>query len=214
MRAVLEHRVGPWLNNTAPPALAAASGALDPIARSLLAVLCRSAYVRLAGSAFVPALDDLPLPPRAWASSSLQCFRYRAGSGGCEGHEDRALLTLIYAPGQPGLQVQDAGGQWRDVELGPKQLLVMAGHALEYATCGLIRSSRHWVVLEGAERRSLAYKLAAQPGATLNLVPALQAAGHDLVAAERRYPQPITYQQLMARFGATHRTANPACKLR
>lgn len=119
------------------------------------------------------------------------------------------------------------------------------------------------VALGGTERRSLTYKLAAQPGATINLVPALQAAGHDLgTAVDRcgvcmwsvvestvplvlagvagltlggewdagltppctpaveeqrrlcclrvcRYPQPITYQQLMARFDASHRTANP-----
>lgn len=87
-----------------------ASSALDPMARSLLAALCRNAFVRLPGSALAPVLDDLPLPPRAWASSSLQCFHYRACSGGCEGHEDRPLLTLIYAPGQPGLQVGREAG--------------------------------------------------------------------------------------------------------
>lgn len=109
----------PALSDLSPPALSwphlpphcrtshrmQASSALDPIARSLLAALCRSAFVHLPGSALAPVLDDLPLPPRAWASSSLQCFHYRAGSGGCEGQEDRPLLILIYAPGQPGLQV-------------------------------------------------------------------------------------------------------------
>lgn len=43
------------------------------------------------------------------------------------------------------LQVRAATGQWHSIELGPNQLLVMAGHALEYATCGLIRSSYHRV---------------------------------------------------------------------
>ncbi len=83
-----------------------ASQALDPIARTALAALCRSSFMRLPGAALAPALDDLPLPPQAWAASSLQCFRYRAGSSGCEAHEDRALLTLLYAPGEPGLQVR------------------------------------------------------------------------------------------------------------
>lgn len=106
-----------------------ASSALDPIARSLLAALCRSAFVRLPGSALAPALDDLPLPPRAWASSSLQCFHYHAGSGGCEGHEDRPLLTLIYAPGQPGLQVGCRLGAFVDSTCA----MVPAGNCLAYA---------------------------------------------------------------------------------
>lgn len=53
---------------------------------------------------------------------------------------------------------------------------------------GFVRPSAPWqVTLGGAERCSLAYKLAAQPSATLNLVPALQAAGHDLGAAVNRW---------------------------
>lgn len=83
-----------------------ATKTLDRIARSALAALCRSSFVRLPGSALVPVLDDLPLAPQAWASSSLQSFRYRPGSSGCEAHEDRSLLVLIHAPGQPGLQVR------------------------------------------------------------------------------------------------------------
>lgn len=85
---------------------------LDPIARAVLSALCRSSYIRLPGSALLPALDDLPLAPQAWASSSLQCLHYQAGSSGCEAHEDRCLLTLIFAPGEPGLQVR-AGVRWR-----------------------------------------------------------------------------------------------------
>jgi len=42
-------------------------------------------------------------------------------------------------------------------------------------------------VLEGSERRSLAYKLAAQAGAAIHLLPALQAAGHDLGAVVHRW---------------------------
>lgn len=41
--------------------------------------------------------------------------------------------------------MQDAGGRWHPVDLGPKQLLLLAGHALEHATCGLIRSGQHRV---------------------------------------------------------------------
>lgn len=45
----------------------------------------------------------------------------------------------------PSLQVQSAAGLWHFVQPRSNQLLVLAGHALEYATCGLIHSSRHRV---------------------------------------------------------------------
>lgn len=50
-------------------------------------------------------------------------------------------------------QVQDAVGQWHDIELGAKQLLLMAGHALEHATCGLIRAGRHRVSADSGAAR-------------------------------------------------------------
>ena len=53
---------------------------------------------------------------------------------------------------------------------------------------GFVRPSAPWqVTLGGAERCSLAYKLAAQPSATLNLVPALQAAGGVIATAGCAY---------------------------
>lgn len=147
-------------------------------------------------------------------------------------------------------QVRTAAGQGRGVELGSEQLLVLAGHALEYATCSLLRASQHqvracaaaaaawrmartgrlhtractaakhgnnssgsssrilpaapWLIggaavcllppmqmaLGGAGRRSLAYKLAPQPGATLDLRAALHAAGQDVPAADNRCAEP------------------------
>lgn len=75
----------------------------------------RSQLVRAPGNALSSALDDLPLPPHAWAASSLQAFRYGPASTGCEDHVDKRLLTLIWAPGQPGLQVSGGGGLQRVV---------------------------------------------------------------------------------------------------
>ena len=43
------------------------------------------------------------------------------------------------------------------------------------------------VVLDGSERCSLAYTLAAQAEATIHLLPTLQAAGHDLGPAAHRW---------------------------
>ncbi len=86
-----------------------ASAELDGVARTALAALLRSQLVRLPGNALAAALDELPLAPHSWASSSLQCFSYGPGSSGCETHEDRSLLTLIWAPNEHGLQVR---GRW------------------------------------------------------------------------------------------------------
>lgn len=88
-----------------PPSALQAAQELDSIALTVLSAALRSQCVRLPGNALAAALDDLPLPPHAWASSTLQCFSYGAASSGCEEHVDKRLLTLIHAPGQPGLQV-------------------------------------------------------------------------------------------------------------
>ena len=134
-RELLAHAVGPWLRDDEPlPALAAVrwpgrlgEGAeqLDSIARAALSALLRGGLLRLQGCALASALDDRPLARNAWAASRLHALWYRAdGTGaGCEAHVDRHILTLIYAPGEAGLQVQAAGGAWHDVVLGASQLL-------------------------------------------------------------------------------------------
>ncbi len=44
-------------------------------------------------------------------------------------------------------QVMDGYGQWQMVDaLGEDQVLLMPGHALEYALCGLLTAAQHRVV--------------------------------------------------------------------
>jgi len=43
--------------------------------------------------------------------------------------------------------VRDAYGEWQEVgPLGEDQVLLMPGHALEYALCGLLPAAQHRVV--------------------------------------------------------------------
>jgi isopenicillin N synthase-like dioxygenase len=61
-------------------------------------------------------------------------------------HRDANLLTLLPMPTQPGLQVQEAGGQWRDVSRETGIMLVNAGLMLDRATQGYYPAVMHRVV--------------------------------------------------------------------
>ncbi|KAL4448179.1 hypothetical protein ABPG75_005398 [Micractinium tetrahymenae] len=221
-RELMEYRAGPWLCDAPvlPPLLQASEG-LDAAARVLLGATLRGRLLRLPGlSALASALDDLPLPPHAWASSSLQCFGYGEQSAGCEGHVDKGLLTLVWAPGAHGLEVRACPraclpaclqcGAWLPVPpTNLRQLVVLPGHCLEYATCGLVKAAHHRVVLPpGQARCSMVYKLMPSQAASIDLRPALLAAGHALLAADR-YPQPASVRGILTAFAGTHRSVNP-----
>eukprot|EP00887_Chlorella_sp_A99_P007373 scaffold2.g7373.t1 len=122
---------------------------------------------------------------------------------------------VIYASDQPGLEVlSPATGRWTPVEHAAGQVVLLPGHSLEHALCGLVRAAQHHVALPpGAPsgRRSLVYKLHPRPDAVIHLRPGLQAAGMPPVAAggaAAAYKQPITGAELAAWFEATHRSAN------
>jgi len=61
-------------------------------------------------------------------------------------HRDANLLTLLPMPTQPGLQVQEASGHWRDVSRESGILLVNAGLMLDRATQGYYPAVMHRVV--------------------------------------------------------------------
>ena len=104
---------------------------LDMVSVAVLQALCRSQrYVRASPSALLALTDDLPLLPHVWSSSCLQALHCWAGadaapgsSGGGEAREDCSLLTVIYAPGQPGLEV----GCWARRFVQPHRLWPTAG---------------------------------------------------------------------------------------
>ena len=64
------------------------------------------------------------------------------------------------SPSAPDLQVLDGYGKWQAVNpLGEDQVLLMPGHTLEYALCGLLPSAKHRLV--GAMACALAARAAA-----------------------------------------------------
>ena len=86
--------------------------AFDDIAREQLEGLAKS--LQLPPAAFLPILDSTALNSRRQSASSLEAIHYMlpeaaAADGGapeaCEAHEDKGLLTLIYADTEQGLQV-------------------------------------------------------------------------------------------------------------
>eukprot|EP00887_Chlorella_sp_A99_P007374 scaffold2.g7374.t1 len=218
-RQMLSYRAGPALWRGASHAhLRAAMCTLDDAASVALAALGRSGHVSVPPHGLTSLLDPRPVLPGEWSSSRLQAFSYEstaAEGSACEAHEDGSLLTVIYASDQPGLEVlSPATGRWTPVEHAAGQVVLLPGHSLEHALCGLVRAAQHRVALPpGAPsgRRSLVYKLHPRPDAVIHLRPGLQAAGMPPVAAggaAAAYKQPITGAELAAWFEATHRSAN------
>ena len=86
--------------------------AFDDIARDQLEGIAKS--LQLPTAAFLPILDSKALNCKKQSSSSLEAIHYLLPEGAaadvgapeaCEAHEDKGMLTLIYADTQQGLQV-------------------------------------------------------------------------------------------------------------
>ncbi|EIE21755.1 ubiquitin-domain-containing protein [Coccomyxa subellipsoidea C-169] len=166
---------------------------MDSIARTCLGALANAARLR---NAFVPLLDDLPITDRA--ASVLELIHYNPQRGtdtsdiqwGCEAHEDRGLLTVIYSPLSRGLEVQSSWGDWQSCVLQSRHVLLIAGHTLEHASSGHYIAAQHRV--DGARvthgRDSIVYKLRARTDAEIDTKAAILAAG--LPYRPARYPQP------------------------
>ncbi|GAB4819766.1 hypothetical protein N2152v2_006812 [Parachlorella kessleri] len=232
-KQVLTYKSGPWQANTISVeqhiTLQKAMAAGQDLCASVLSCVAGSRAVRLPTGSFQGILESLPVSTQQWSSSLLHAFSYRPATppekatdatpasktvampaeGPCAAHVDRSLLTLVYAPGQTCLQVMDGYGQWQAVEpLGEDQVLLMPGHALEYALCGLLPAAQHRVVAPPtgqASRCSMTFKLLPAPAAQVDFSQALDAAGHAILA--HRYP-PVSGAALMANFSLTHPSVN------
>lgn len=104
-------------------------------------------------------------------------------------HSDFGSITLLFQlPGQPGLEIKTAEGEWMGVPVDPladadKQsggeralpILVNIGDLLEDWTGGLLKSTVHRVIFprdeEGADRYSIAYFCHPLDDARLDPVP-------------------------------------------
>jgi isopenicillin N synthase-like dioxygenase len=71
-------------------------------------------------------------------------------------HTDINLLTVLPAPDEPGLQVQDTRGRWHDVPCGDGAVIINGGEMLEAASAGHYPATLHRVVnpVDPGERRS------------------------------------------------------------
>lgn len=61
-------------------------------------------------------------------------------------HEDINLITLLIAATQPGLQVKDSQGNWRDIPCEKNHIIVNVGDMLQECTQGFLRSTTHRVI--------------------------------------------------------------------
>jgi 2-oxoglutarate-Fe(II)-dependent oxygenase superfamily protein len=101
--------------------------------------------------------DSLPpetvVPSLDGPCSMLRLLRYDPTPVEGEPHIDYELLTMV-ASDAPGLQVRDVKGEWRQPELGPGDLLLMAGDMLEATTRGAVGSALHRVTSTTGVRHS------------------------------------------------------------
>jgi len=124
-----------------------------------------------------PVRSLLSMPLRAMIEGSsqtlLRILNYPALDGSEEegavraaAHEDINLITLLVAATEPGLQVLDSAGRWRDVPADPGSIVVNSGDMLQMATASHFRSTTHRVVNpagEGARRARLSMPLFLHP---------------------------------------------------
>eukprot|EP00775_Hariotina_reticulata_P014545 gene14545-14674_t len=112
-------------------------------------------------------------PPGAAADLRLAAATLQ----GTEAHVDRSLLTVM-TDNKAGLQVMSRDGSWISAPVGPRQMMVMVGHALSWATAGKLPAVVHRVVVGTDDsgvggssiggRLSLAFKLRPAPTAVLD----------------------------------------------
>lgn len=75
-------------------------------------------------------------------------------------HEDINLITVLIAATAPGLQVQNAQGEWFEVKCDPGTLVINAGDMLKMATGGFYASTTHRVINPaGPESRKPRYSM-------------------------------------------------------
>ena len=153
---------------------------LNNAAKVILTALTKSLYLRTKSTVFDSILDDPLLEPGQVSSSRLDAIHYASAEdandvGGCQTHEDKGLLTIIFADGKAGLQVPKrhygclydpmlaqqvtkTSNYVQSQVIHPKQqqvqnviipsgcVAVLPGYTLERASCGIFKAAFHKVV--------------------------------------------------------------------
>jgi isopenicillin N synthase-like dioxygenase len=100
-----------------------------------------------------------PLPDMLCSQASLlRILHYPALTGDedtvavrAAAHEDINMITILPVAEQPGLQVRDNHGRWRDVASLPGELVINSGDMLRELTGGFYPSTSHRVLNPGGD---------------------------------------------------------------
>ncbi|CAM6127631.1 unnamed protein product [Calypogeia fissa] len=176
-----------------PPGMPEVFRCLGKTSRASLSAIAR--HLRLRSDAFASILDDSPLPSGETSSSVLTATSFHhAGGGGKSmmasdsGNEVEKGLLMLVAADTPGLRVCDPNGNWflADNTVGPGDLILLTGRALQQATAGLRKASPYRVVplsqngpTGSTGRTSLAFRLMPRSNATIDSAPVANA-GHSV----------------------------------
>jgi isopenicillin N synthase-like dioxygenase len=86
-------------------------------------------------------------------------------------HVDSGLLTILSPCEVRGLQAEGSDGSWHDVPADEDRLAVNFGGLMEYWTGGRIRATRHRVVSQEIERRSIPFFFEPRPDTRIEPLP-------------------------------------------
>lgn len=107
------------------------------------------------------------------------------GQFGVNAHHDAGFLTILAAGRTPGLEVENAEGEWIPVPVVPEAFVINIGEMLQGMSGNYFIATPHRVMTR-AERFSIGYFHGPSLGATLEPVP-LQPAFAEAVAASPRH---------------------------
>ncbi len=129
------------------PAVTALFAALDAAGTRVLRAIARHLGVA----------DDYFVDPTRDGNSVLRLLHYPPVSGTpaavrAGAHEDINVITLLLGADEPGLQLLDRDGSWRDVNAPPGTLVCNIGDMLARLTGGRLPSTSHRVVNPSPER--------------------------------------------------------------
>lgn len=174
--------------NVWPPALPD----LPALWRDYLRRASRLTEQIMSAMALALGLDDkyfTPLMDKSMASMTVNRYPALDGElGDCQfrgdPHTDDGTITLLVTDGEPGLQLQDADGNWDDVAHVPGAIHVNTGDMLSTWSGGHWRSTWHRVVAPPGPppypaRMSMAYSHSPNADTLISPLPGLDAAGYD-----------------------------------
>ncbi|KAL3145798.1 hypothetical protein ABBQ38_015175 [Trebouxia sp. C0009 RCD-2024] len=208
-KQLVEHCVGephPKLSQAVRRAADEVCNLMDRHTRRILDAISSSRHIGLPASALNSILDATGSSQGARASSYLQINQYflREDDWGGTPHIDRGVLTLIWSDRISGYCPVTASLKPVDIPKG--YMLVLTGHTLEHATCGIFKAAPHSVTGKWSEKRlSFAYKLRSPGDAVLNQYASLAASGKQL---NNKYKTEITVSALMGKFWQSRTSVN------